>query len=152
MSVAHRTGDLFAQPDLDALAHGVNCLGAMGAGIAVLFKRRWPAMYEEYAAACRTGNLAVGGHLPWRAPDGLWVYNLASQHRTGADARLEAIEPSLRLAVAHAEENFVDSIGLPRIGSDIGGLTWADVLAVIETVGATTAVRLVVVSLPGAPA
>jgi O-acetyl-ADP-ribose deacetylase (regulator of RNase III) len=40
MSIEARTGDLFAQPDLTALAHGCNCAGAMGKGIAVPFKQR----------------------------------------------------------------------------------------------------------------
>ena len=31
-----------------ALAHGCNCLGSMGAGIATGFRDRYPAMYAEY--------------------------------------------------------------------------------------------------------
>lgn len=39
-AVEYRIGDLFAQDDVDAIGHGVNCVGAMGAGIAVVFRRR----------------------------------------------------------------------------------------------------------------
>lgn len=149
-TVEHRTGDLFAQPDLQALAQGVNCQGAMGSGIAPIFRRRDEDMYEDYRAMCWHGELRPGGLHAWRSADGTWIYNMASQDRTGADARLDAIEESLTAAVNHAEANGVSAIGLPRIGAGIGGLEWADVLEVFEKVAATTTVRLVVVSLPGA--
>ena len=35
-------GDLFAAEGIRAWAHGCNCAGSMGAGIAVEFKRRFP--------------------------------------------------------------------------------------------------------------
>jgi len=57
--ILERTGDLFSS-DCPALGQGVNTLGLMGAGIAVEFRRRWPAMAEAYRQAfypsflCRT--------------------------------------------------------------------------------------------------
>lgn len=150
MSFEHRTGDLFAQPDLSALAHGVNCLGAMGAGIAVLFRRRDEEMYRAYREVCETNRLLPGDVFFWQHDDGSWTYNLASQYYLGADARLNAIRESLTKAVAHAEDNGVSAIGLPRIGSDIGGLDWSDVRRVIEKVAETTPVHVVTVSLPDA--
>lgn len=150
MSFEHRTGDLFNQPDLGALGHGVNCKGMMGAGIATLFRRRDEDMFKAYRAMCHAGDLQPGGFFPWKHADGTWTYNLASQYDLGADARLDAIEASLTRAVAHAEHNGITGIGLPRIGSDIGGLNWDDVRAVIEKVGATTDVNIVTVSLPDA--
>jgi hypothetical protein len=67
VTVEFRTGNLFEQDDLDALADGVNCVGAMGALIAVEFRRRWPAMYAEYRRCCvgRTRYLRLGGIMPW---------------------------------------------------------------------------------------
>lgn len=152
MTVEHRTGDLFQQTDLAAIGQGVNCKGQMGKGIAVQFKQWWPQMYSEYRYLCISGRLRVGGLHAWQTPKGNWIYNLASQHNIGPDARLDAIESALALAVEHANRHDVPSIGLPRIGSDIGGLNWADVLTVIETVAADSPVRVVCVSLPGAPA
>lgn len=152
MTVEHRTGDLFQQTDLAAIGQGVNCRGQMGKGIAVQFKRIWgPAgMYAEYRYLCMSGQLTVGGLHAWQAPSGVWIYNLASQHNIGRDARLDAIEAALTLALEHAVAHKVPSIGLPRIGSDIGGLNWGDVLAAIEGVAGNHPVRLVCVSLPGA--
>ena len=79
----------------------------------------------------------------------MWIYNLATQQHPGADARLDAIADSVRAAIAHARENGVRTVYLPRIGAGIGGLDWDDVRATLETVDAEAAeVELVVVSLP----
>lgn len=164
--VSYVTGDLFAaRKFVDAIAHGVNCRGVMGKGIAPLFKQRYPQMYDVYRQACLaeagdgTPSLSVGGFLPWQAEpvtpgkDGLWIYNLATQDRPGRDARLDAIASSLTLALDHAAAHGVTSIAMPRLGAGIGGLGWTQVRQVIEeTVNQRddTAVRVVVVSLPGA--
>jgi O-acetyl-ADP-ribose deacetylase (regulator of RNase III) len=58
--IVERTGDLLTSACL-ALGHGVNTLGSMGAGIAVEFRRRWPAMYDAYREPCRSGALQPGG-------------------------------------------------------------------------------------------
>ena len=150
MSVEYRVGDLFAQTDLAAIGQGVNVAGVMGSGIAPVFKRYWPAMYAEYRALCHSGELMLGGVHAWQAESGVWIYNLASQRATGADARLDAIATSLTTALAHATVHDVPSIGLPRIGAGIGGLAWPDVRTVIEQVAHLHSVRVVVVSLPGA--
>ena len=119
----------------------------MGAGIAKPFKETFPAMYQTYADACRSGKLEVGGFLPVKDRDtGRWIYNLASQDSPGADARLEAVASSLHLAINHAEDNGLTSIGLPLIGCGIGGLEWDNVREVFELLASTTEVRIVVVS------
>lgn len=149
MVLEHRTGDLFAQTDLDAIGHGCNTMGKMGGGIAVLFRRYYPDMFTEYRRLCLSGDLSVGGMFAWETAKGKWIYNLASQQRTGRDARIEAIEASLDLALVHATEHGVTSIGLPRIGAGIGGLRWPDVQAAITEVAAPSPVRVVLVSQPG---
>jgi O-acetyl-ADP-ribose deacetylase (regulator of RNase III) len=42
MSYSERQGDLFAATDLDGIAHGVNCHGQMGAGIAKIIREKYP--------------------------------------------------------------------------------------------------------------
>jgi O-acetyl-ADP-ribose deacetylase (regulator of RNase III) len=156
MSIEFVTGDLFAlttgENRVGALAHGVNCRGVMGSGIAPIFKARWPEMYEQYRHECARGDLTLGGMFAWQTPGGRWIYNLASQDRPGADARLDAVESSVKAALVHAEMFEVDSIAMPRIGAGIGGLDWSDVKALLVDLATEWSTRLVVVSLPGAPA
>ena len=52
----------------------------------------------------------------------------------GADARLDAIDSSVRAAIEHARTHDVPTIYLPRIGAGIGGLDWSDVHATLDAV------------------
>lgn len=148
--ITHVVGDLFEVPDLDAVAHGVNCAGVMGAGIALEFRRRWPAMFDAYKAECRAGNLRLGDVFSWPV-DGRWIYNLATQLRPGPGASIWAIESALRNMLFRAQNVGVRRVGMPRIGCGLGGLAWRDVRCVIEAVAAASPIDLVVVSLPGDP-
>jgi hypothetical protein len=78
MSFTMVTGDLF-DLGLPAIGHGCDCAGAMGAGVAVEFKRRFPAMHQEYRRRCRQGTFRLGDIFVWDQEPGLVVYNLATQ-------------------------------------------------------------------------
>lgn len=132
MSLIEIQGDLFAVPDLDALAHGVNTIGVMGAGIAVRFAAYWPAMFRGYERACRTGELRPGGIFAWQIPsEHLHIYNLATQPRPGRCARVAHVASAVSRMVAHARAAGVRRIGLPRIGCGYGGLDYRDVRPVL---------------------
>lgn len=126
-----QTGDLFST-QARALGHGVNVDGMMGAGIAVAFRKRFPDMYGAYAARCMQNLLAPGQTMEWEVPGIGFVYNIASQDRPGANASLEWLDSGIREALAHADENNIKTIALPRIGCGIGGLDWDDVQTVLR--------------------
>ena len=49
MTIEFISGDLLNPIKEDAIAHGCNCLGTMGAGIAKEIKNRWPEeMMKSY--------------------------------------------------------------------------------------------------------
>lgn len=147
MPIEYRTGDLFAQPDLDALAHGCNCVGAMGAGIAVQFRKRWPEMYAQYVKLCAEGGFRLGDVFMWQPPDrSITVFNLATQSHWKLPADLMAVQDSLREAVSCMKPG--ERLGIPWIGSGLGGLAQADVRRVFEDIARTTPVIMVVVELP----
>lgn len=50
--IEYKTGDILAE-QAEALVNTVNCVGVMGAGIALQFKRAFPANFDAYEAACR---------------------------------------------------------------------------------------------------
>ena len=120
-----------------AIAHGVNCKGAMGSGVAKAIKAKFPEMYRSYRQMCQSGALQPGGLYAYAVPnaDNRWVYNIASQDRwsqydpNGAHnpaktpaAREEWLRQGLQRMFAHALEYDVDNIGLPLIGGKRGGL------------------------------
>lgn len=140
-------GNLFTTPNLDAFAHGVNCSGAMGKGIALEFRRRWPRMYARYRQLCQSRELFPGNIFTFRAREDLWIYNLATQDRPGPRASLDAIGLATCAMAASMSLKGIQRVGLPRIGCGEGGLSFEDVRPVLERVAERyPAVDLVVVS------
>ena len=54
-----RIGDIFSS-EMKTLVNTVNCVGVMGKGIALEFKKRYPKMYREYMAMCERGHIRPG--------------------------------------------------------------------------------------------
>jgi len=143
MPTAFVRGDLFHHPGLKAFAHGCNCAGAMGKGIALEFRERFPRMYAEYKQRCTDGRFELGDVFVWSEEGGVTVFNLATQKTTRTRADIQAIETALTRMLAAAPGQ-IDRIGLPRIGAGLGGLPWEEVRALLERVGASTAIELIV--------
>lgn len=144
------TGDIFTttQP---AIGHGVNVFGVMGSGIAVLVKNIYPAVFPPYKEACDAKTLKPGDMLPVKVTEDKWVFNLASQRKPGADAKLEWLEQSLRTTFEFSIENGFSGFALPRIGAGVGGLNWEDVKALVARVSAEyPSVSIELWSLPDA--
>jgi O-acetyl-ADP-ribose deacetylase (regulator of RNase III) len=143
MPVEFVRGDLFGANGLSAIAHGCDCSGSMRKGLANQFRRRWPALFEEYRIQCEQGELRVGDVLAWHEPR-LMIFNLAIQKSRKHQAESSIVQQALRRMVELAEKRGLTKIGLPRIGSGAGRLDWPQVRAVIDVVARHTPVTLVV--------
>jgi O-acetyl-ADP-ribose deacetylase (regulator of RNase III) len=62
MTIKHTTGDLLEQR-VDAIVNTVNTIGVMGKGIALQFKRKWPANAKAYEASCKRKEVVPGKML-----------------------------------------------------------------------------------------
>jgi O-acetyl-ADP-ribose deacetylase (regulator of RNase III) len=133
-NVKHIVGDLFSS-ELPALGQGVNIDGLMGAGVAKLFRQRFPRMYQDYKYACQHRELDAGALHTFRE-DGTWVLNLASQDRPGANARIDWLASSLVDAFEFAQERSLQGFALPRIGAGIGGLTHGEAVEAMHSAAA----------------
>src|SRR5262249_13547052 len=126
MPVAFVTGDLFVNRfGAQALAHGCNCQGSMGGGIATGFRDRYPAMYAEYRRRCkaRPREFNLGDAFLWRADDKPWVFNLGTQEDVWrARASYQAVEAALTSMREQADREGVASIAVPRVGAGYGGV------------------------------
>jgi O-acetyl-ADP-ribose deacetylase (regulator of RNase III) len=128
------TGDLL-EADVDALVNPVNTAGVMGKGLALQFKKAFPANFKAYEAAAKAKKLAVGTMFvfdagPEAAPR--YVINFPTkQHWRGA-SKLEFIELGLRDLVRVINEREIRSIAIPPLGAGLGGLAWSDVRPLIE--------------------
>lgn len=126
-------GDIFNIEGVNNYAHGCNCAGAMGKGIALQFKNKYPKMYSEYRALCKDGLFNLGDVFDYNYGNG-HIYNLGTQVSWRTKARLEHIENSVgRMLELAASEN-VTRIALPAIGAGLGGLNWNDVKEILNRI------------------
>ncbi|MDE2696227.1 MAG: macro domain-containing protein [Chloroflexota bacterium] len=133
-----RTGDLL-ESDAQTLVNTVNCVGVMGKGIALDFKRAFPMMFEDYVKRCAAGEVRLGEPYVWRpvdvqrgipdcAPTGeRWVLNFPTKGHWRARSRLSDIADGLDWLEAHCEEWGIESLAVPALGCQNGGLRWDDV-------------------------
>lgn len=117
-----RDGDMFTS-DAGTFAHGVNARGVMGAGVARVFRERYPEMFEEYEFACE-GGFDLGMVQKWVDTDGTIVLNMCTQFNPGPEAMLWAVHATAVTALHLAANEERDRIAIPRIGCGIGGLEW----------------------------
>jgi O-acetyl-ADP-ribose deacetylase (regulator of RNase III) len=148
MPIEYVAGDLFAGAHRPAvLAHGCNCQGSMGAGIAVQFRERYPAMYEAYRAMCQASprQFNPGDAWLWREDGEPRVFNLATQERYWRGrATYEWLESALRAMREQADAEDVTRLAMPRVGAGPGGLSWTKVKAIIDRAFGDWAGELVV--------
>ncbi len=138
MPIQYVTGDIFVNAySARALAHGCNCQGSMGAGIAKAFKERYPAMFEAYRQRCKAQprQFNLGDVFLWKETGQPWVFNLATQETYWhGRASYEAIETALEKMKTLADAEGLQRIAIPQIGTGYGGLSWKKVRAIIERV------------------
>jgi len=124
-------GDIF-NSKAQTLVNTVNCVGIMGKGIAAEFKKRFPEMFNDYAARCKKGEIKPGIPYLFRPSSlfdsGRQVINFPTKSDWRAASRVEDIEKGLKILVDKYKEWGVESIAIPPLGCGNGQLLW-------ETVG-----------------
>src|SRR6266481_9892836 len=119
-------GDLFASK-AQTLVNTVNCVGIMGKGVAQEFKRRYPAMFEDYAARCVRREVRLGKPYLFRDRSGTLIVNFPTKDHWRSPSRLADIERGLDYYVKHYAEWGFKSVAFPQLGCGNGGLNWREV-------------------------
>ena len=141
MPIVYRDADLFAT-GCEALVNPVNCVGVMGRGLALAFKRRYPAHFASYRRACRAGDLRPGAvHVDDLGAGACprFLVALPTKRHWRDPARLDDIERSVRAFAEALREHRVASVAIPKLGCGLGGLAWPDVHHAIAPVLAPVA-------------
>lgn len=127
--ITEATGNLL-QADAEALVNTVNTEGVMGKGIALQFKKAYPAMYEAYRRAAKAGEVRLGQMHVW--PTGQmtgpkYVINFPTKGHWKSRSKIADIESGLADLVAVIERLGIESIAVPPLGCGNGALRWNDV-------------------------
>ncbi|OFZ18855.1 MAG: hypothetical protein A2Z20_02510 [Bdellovibrionales bacterium RBG_16_40_8] len=83
-------GDMFKSP-AQVLTNTVNCVGVMGAGVALEFKNRYPMMFEDYKAKCDQGAVKPGQPYLWE-DDTKQILNFPTKRDWRSDSVFQDIE------------------------------------------------------------
>ena len=152
--IEYKTGDLLAE-ETDALVNTVNCVGHMGAGIALQFKKAWPENFRAYAAACRNGEVQPGRMFVYETGQTVspsYIINFPTKRHWRGKSRLEDIDAGLEALVAEVRRLSLRSVAVPPLGAGLGGLPWPQVRCRIEqALGALPDLRVVVFEPRGLP-
>ena len=105
------------------IVNTVNCVGVMGKGIALVFKLRYPSMFEQYQKYCKQNLIAVGKLWIYKGePTNPWVLNFPTKTHWKLPSEYEYIEKGLQKFVDTYKEKGITSIAFPLLGANNGGL------------------------------
>lgn len=104
-----------------AIVNTVNCIGAMGKGIALEYKLRFPEMFDEYQKICEKRLLKPGQILPYRK-NKPWILNFAIKNDWHQPSKIEWVEGTLIKFAEKYKSMGVKSIAFPWMGAMNGGI------------------------------
>ena len=120
----------------EALVNAVNCVGVMGKGIALAFRRKFPDDYfQDYKRACENGELKIGKVHVYRLNREInprYIINFPTKNHWRGKSRIEDIESGLQSLTAEIKNNQIKSVAIPALGCGLGGLDWEDIRHLIK--------------------
>lgn len=116
-------GDIF-KSDMQTLTNTVNCVGVMGKGIALEFKKRFTDMYADYEDRCKRKEVKLGRPYLFNRliPPSILLFPTKEHWRSVSS--LSAIEEGLMHLKSRYKEWGITSIAVPPLGCGLGELEW----------------------------
>ena len=134
-------GDMFGDSAYDVLIHGCNCFNTMGAGVAALVKKYYPAA-ADVDRATEMGNPEKLGSFTFATVQHVFqsiaplkeiaVVNAYTQYQPGRNYDYTAIHNALTKVNDFFPKEMV--FGLPKIGAGIAGGDWETIKEIMEKV------------------
>ena len=130
-----QSGDIF-KTEAEALVNAVNCVGIMGRGIALQFKRAFPENFSAYAAQCKHKKMRPGQVHVFETGQRLpphHIINFPTKRHWRDRSRIEDIKSGLTSLTAEIRARDIRSIAIPPLGCGLGGLAWPEVRGLMAT-------------------
>ena len=153
--IEYKTGDILSE-QAEALVNAINCVGAMGRGIALQFKRAFPDNFKAYAARCKQEKMQPGKVFVFETDELFhprYIINFPTKRHWKGKSRMEDIESGLASLAMEIRSHHIRSIAIPPLGSGLGGLNWREVRArLVSALDEFENVRIVIFEPGGGPA
>ncbi|SDX87336.1 macro domain-containing protein [Nitrosomonas sp. Nm33] len=128
------SGDFF-EFDADIMINTVNCVGVMGAGVALAFKKRFPEMFDDYVEKCRSGVVRPGAPSVWIQKDiiskEIEIVNFPTKDHWKNPSEYYYIDDGLKWLSTYLDDKDGKVVTLPALGCGHGGLDWDRVRTMI---------------------
>lgn len=152
--IEYKQGDLLTS-DVEAVVNTVNCVGVMGRGIALQFKKQYPENFKHYEAACKRNELVPGKMFVYETDSFIkprLIINFPTKRHWRGVSRIEDIEKGLLDLINVIQTYNIKSIAVPPLGCGLGGLEWEEVKPRMEAVFADLSdVNVIIFEPKGAP-
>jgi O-acetyl-ADP-ribose deacetylase (regulator of RNase III) len=128
------SGDILSA-EAEALVNTVNCVGVMGRGIALQFKKAFPENFKAYASACKREQVQPGHMFVFETGEMTnprFIINFPTKRHWKGKSRMEDVETGLVELVDDVIRLKIKSIAIPPLGCGLGGLDWTEVRPKIE--------------------
>ena len=116
-------GDIL-QSKAQTLINTVNCVGIMGKGIALEFKKRFPEMFDDYVERCERKEVKPGVPYLYMILLPPQIINFPTKDHWKSVSRITDIERGLQLLLSRYKEWGITSLAIPPLGCGNGQLEW----------------------------
>lgn len=126
-------GDIL-KANAEALVNTVNCVGIMGRGIALQFRKAFPENFKAYKAACDAKQVQAGKMFVYdlnRLYNPRFIVNFPTKRHWKGKSRIEDIKFGLTDLIDLVQKQQIRSIAIPPLGCGLGGLNWEEVRPLI---------------------
>lgn len=130
-NVRHVNGNLL-DSEAEAICNPVNLAGAMGAGLALQFKKRWPNAFTAYRRALARGELRSGTVHGFQLETDRWLIHCPTKRHWREQSPLRLVERTIRALGTFCKDHGIRSVGVPPLGCGLGGLDRRDVRTLLE--------------------
>jgi O-acetyl-ADP-ribose deacetylase (regulator of RNase III) len=127
------TGNFFDY-EANIRVNTVNCVGIMGAGVALLFKNKFPEMFKEYSIACKNKEVIPGKPHIWEGEDmfsKFTIINFPTKIHWQDPSEYDYIEKGLIWMREYLLNDIKSTVTMPALGCGHGGLDWVKVKQMI---------------------
>lgn len=134
--VKYVNGDLFST-EADIIAHGCNCRGGYGSGVAYTMAKTYPRAKLLYLEKYDEDGWDLGDVQFVLQRDGKYVANCATQDAYLPRGMCHADYPAIRTCMEKVKKFAKDkglSIAMPKIGSKLAGGDWNLIEKILEEV------------------
>jgi len=126
ITILNNTTNLF-NTDTEAIVNTVNCVGVMGAGIALQFKNKYMDNFIAYKNACDKHLVVPGKMFIYETnyiTNPKYIINFPTKRHWQCDSQIDDIEEGLYSLIKDIKHLDIKSITIPPLGCGLGGLNW----------------------------